>query len=134
MYRNLFAILLTANLLTCPFYCGAKSFASEREFAVSHSCCCKNCMHDAAEKVPGEQPREDDCVMCQCICAGALVDDGHVLVGNPEWNCWQSIAALEVDALNVNAAALLSSFIEALPHDAMNPGRAMRYWFMSLTC
>lgn len=134
MYRNLFAILLTANLITCPFYCGAELVAIERESAVSHSCCCKNCRHDASEKLPSEQPRDDDCAICQCICNGAVVDDAAVLAGNPDWNCWQAVAVLDVDRLNVNAAAQLSSFIEALSHDAMNTGRAMRYWFMSLTC
>jgi hypothetical protein len=77
--RPLVVILIVANLLLCPFQCrGVLSGTTDDGVAAVPTCDCGACRHsqNVPTKAPGSPAHDNGCDSCQCVCGGAIFDEG----------------------------------------------------------
>jgi hypothetical protein len=136
MLSRLLSLTLVVAVLDCPMLCGpALTVRAQDSAAVSCSSCCH---HHHQEQAPAEgsapsAPSQDDAVVCQCICNGAVVDHAAVQPVGIDLDNWAPVAVTRsLVATSSGRLTLLQAVHQ--PDDGMNPGRAMRCLFMTYLC
>jgi hypothetical protein len=135
MFNRALHLLLTVSLFACPLVCRGGDQCCGNEHATLQNVCCERCEANPAQhhrdRGDNPEPQSDDC--CQCICGGAVVEAGtpSLVLDEPSW-IWTSVADLFHSAVTVPQFKVVNG--QFLSDDGMNPGRAMRFRFMSLLC
>jgi hypothetical protein len=135
MLTRVFSIWLAAAVVVCPHVCNAGSLCDSADHSSPVSCCCHRGTTSDGSQEPGSKvPSDSDSTrMCQCVCAGAVVEKvpqldalAHLasLIGMPAPDRPVS-ASLPGQAGQVYPTALPSS---------MNPGRGLCCLYSNFLC
>ena len=136
MLRRVLSLVLIVAVVDCPMLCGAVSVTAPQDAGVPSCCCCRHCdgalsSDDGSE--PSDEPQEG-AGLFQCICNGAVVEQGALQSFEVDLGCWAPVAANVSPIIQASAAELVSLHAALQPDCGMNEGRAMRCLFMSLLC
>jgi hypothetical protein len=137
MPNQLLSIVLASNILACPYLCGGGDLGC----IARHDAGPRDCCHDGPaapgdtdHSGPREQHQHPAGTCCQCICAGAVVNDSgshdlHLCLSH-----WSSLLSVEPFLAAGLPGQLTDEFVNPPYNDGMNPGRALRHRLMSLLC
>lgn len=129
MFSRLLSLLLATTVFACPFVCRAgEAVALPGKKADACSCCHHGSEQDSS--VPDETPISD----CQCVCAGAVVD--QAATNHYDFDMQESAMLIVVDlhASSQASARAISARAEREPPGGMNCGRAICCLFETFLC
>lgn len=126
MISKLFALLLSLQILACPFNCMQSSV---EDTEVASQSCCSHCQKKTSENPLAPEPAPSDC--CQCFCSGAILEKASQFDQASLIVIWFALS--QQDAVCLQNRILHQTGILLL--DAVPPsGRALRCLQMSFQC
>jgi hypothetical protein len=139
MLRRTLSILLTAMIVACPCFCKASGVGRDANCAENAGCC--GCCHSNSSSheadhspAPSDHSRHGAPRCCQCICGGAVVDDGAHLDVVPDISFWVAVELAQPVFIDASVTSGDPRWTTPPPDDGANVGRTLRCWYQSFLC